>query len=351
MGLLHPILLVPADIMTRLTPHQLEAVLAHEFCDARRCHNLTAAIHMIVEAVFWFHPLVWWIGSRLVEERERACDEEVLRRGTDPQIYAEGILIICKSYLESRLYPVSGVRGSNLKKRIETILTGRIPSGLSSIRKVALVATGLAALVAPVVVGLVHTPPIQAQSQPPGRNALRAPRVARDPSGNPSAYLNALGSVAAFYTVTVKPRVDGQLMSVYFKEGDLVEASQIVGVHRPAPLSNPTRSRRRPANPRRGTTRRRHERPKRDSQTATGQITRLEGSIQADQANVDSASLAVEAWNRDDTAKIATGRLTAVDKRIDQTTRTPKLKAVFDNKDGKLFPNQLVLVRLFLNGQ
>lgn len=80
-------------------------------------------------------------------------------------------------------------------------------------------------------------------------------------------------------------------------------------------------------------------------------VTQLEGSIQADQANVDSASLAVEAWNRDDTAKIATGRLTAVDKRIDQTTRTPKLKAVFDNKDGKLFPNQLVLVRLFLNGQ
>jgi beta-lactamase regulating signal transducer with metallopeptidase domain len=34
---------------------------------------------MAVEAVFWFHPLVWWIGSRMVEERELACDEEVLR--------------------------------------------------------------------------------------------------------------------------------------------------------------------------------------------------------------------------------------------------------------------------------
>ena len=38
--------------------------------------QLSASIHMVVEAVFWFHPLVWWIGARLVEERERACDEE-----------------------------------------------------------------------------------------------------------------------------------------------------------------------------------------------------------------------------------------------------------------------------------
>ena len=56
---------------------------------------------MVVEAVFWFHPLVWWIGARLVEERERACDEEVLRRGNEPHVYAEGILNVCKFYLES----------------------------------------------------------------------------------------------------------------------------------------------------------------------------------------------------------------------------------------------------------
>ena len=36
---------------------------------------------MAVEAIFWFHPLVWWLGARLMEEREHACDEEVLREG------------------------------------------------------------------------------------------------------------------------------------------------------------------------------------------------------------------------------------------------------------------------------
>jgi bla regulator protein BlaR1 len=53
----------------------MEAMLAHELCHVRRRDNLTSAMHMVVEVVFWFHPLVWWIGVRLMEERERACDE------------------------------------------------------------------------------------------------------------------------------------------------------------------------------------------------------------------------------------------------------------------------------------
>jgi bla regulator protein BlaR1 len=81
---------------------------------------------MIVETVFWFHPLVWWIGARLVEEREQACDEAVLSLGREPLDYAEGILTVCKSYVESPSSLVSGVTGANLTKRIHAILTGRI---------------------------------------------------------------------------------------------------------------------------------------------------------------------------------------------------------------------------------
>ena len=39
---------------------------------------------------------VWWIGARLIAERERACDEEVVRRGCDPEAYAKGILNVCR---------------------------------------------------------------------------------------------------------------------------------------------------------------------------------------------------------------------------------------------------------------
>jgi len=70
-GIRKPILLLPEGILNRLPPEQLQSILAHELCHVRRRDNLTAAIHMMVESIFWFHPLVWWIGARLVEERER----------------------------------------------------------------------------------------------------------------------------------------------------------------------------------------------------------------------------------------------------------------------------------------
>jgi uncharacterized protein (TIGR03435 family) len=163
-GLFRPILLLPADIVERLKPCQLEAVLAHELCHVRRRDNLTSAAHMIVEAVFWFHPLVWWIGARLMEERERACDEAVLSLGSEPRDYAEGILNVCKGYLESPLSCVSGVTGSDLKRRIQEILTGRVARDLNSAKKLALTAAGVAALLVPIGVGVIGAPHIRAQS-------------------------------------------------------------------------------------------------------------------------------------------------------------------------------------------
>ena len=71
-GIFRPVLLVPEGITDRLSPEQLRAILAHELCHVRRHDNLLAAFHMAIQAVFWFHPLVWWIGARLIEERERA---------------------------------------------------------------------------------------------------------------------------------------------------------------------------------------------------------------------------------------------------------------------------------------
>jgi len=81
-GILRPVMLLPEGIFDRLTAAQLKGVVAHELCHIHHRDNLIAATHMFVESVFWFHPLVWWIGKRMVEERERACDEEVLRLGS-----------------------------------------------------------------------------------------------------------------------------------------------------------------------------------------------------------------------------------------------------------------------------
>ena len=165
-GLFHPVLLLPEGIIERLTPPQLDAVLAHEPCHVRRRDNLTAAIHMIVEAVFWFHPLVWWIGVRLVKERERACDEEVLRLGSKPQVYAEGILSVCKFYVESPLTCVAGVTGANLRKRVELIMRNHVGTPLNLWRKLLLTTAGVVALAVPIVFGLEHATPILAEAHP-----------------------------------------------------------------------------------------------------------------------------------------------------------------------------------------
>jgi len=60
-------------------------------------------------------------------------------------------------------------------------------------------------------------------------------------------------------------------------------------------------------------------------------------------------TLPVDAWDRTQTKKLASGKLESVDNQIDTTTGTVKLRALFDNKDGSLFPNQFVNTRLLLN--
>jgi uncharacterized protein (TIGR03435 family) len=181
-GFLRPVLLLPEGIAKSLTPPQLEAVLTHEQSHVRRRDNLTSAIHMLVEAVFWFHPLVWWIGAKLVEERERACDETVLARGNEPSVYAEGILNVCKSYLESPLRCVSGVTGSDLKKRIRAILSDRVAGDLNFARKLALAIAATSALALPILVGAIAAPSLRAQSADANRPQFDVASIKRHPA-------------------------------------------------------------------------------------------------------------------------------------------------------------------------
>jgi bla regulator protein BlaR1 len=162
-GIISPVLLLPEGISGRLTPDQLDAVVAHEICHVRRRDNLTFAIHMVVETFFWFHPLVWWIRTHLLEERERACDEAVLQFGHKGEVYAEGILNVCKFYIEPPLACASVLSGTSLKKRITRIMSQ--PSGvrLTLRGKMLLAASGFVTLAVPVGLGLLFALPISGQ--------------------------------------------------------------------------------------------------------------------------------------------------------------------------------------------
>jgi bla regulator protein blaR1 len=153
-GISHPVLLWPEQISRYLEDRHVEAILAHEVMHVRRWDNLISTIHMLVEAIFWFHPLVWWLGARLVEERERACDEAALELGNDCHTYAESILKTCKFCIGLPLPCVSGVTGADLKRRIMHIMTQPAPRKPDLPGKALLALAALGAIAAPVLFGL-----------------------------------------------------------------------------------------------------------------------------------------------------------------------------------------------------
>jgi bla regulator protein blaR1 len=185
-GIINPVLILPEGITDRLTPAHLKSVIAHELCHVQRKDNLTAAIHMAVETIFWFHPFVWWIQTRLVSERERACDEAVVNAANNPQIYAEAILNVCRLYIESPLRCVSGVTGANLKKRIRTIVSGRVAGDLNFARKFALAIAAVATIAPPIFVGLIGVPSTRAQSAARSQFEVISIKPDRSENGNVS---------------------------------------------------------------------------------------------------------------------------------------------------------------------
>jgi|HubBroStandDraft_4_1064222.scaffolds.fasta_scaffold17659_4 TonB family protein len=234
-GIFRPVLMWPEGISGRLEDAQLDAILAHEVQHVRRHDNLAAAIHMGVEAIFWFHPLVWWLGARLVEERERACDEEVLELGSERQIYAEGILKVCEFCLASPLACISGVAGGDLKKRMVHIMTERILQKLDFGRKLVLGAAGLAAAATPIVFGLATATHAVSPAASAVAQQSEQPAAAHASVHASKEEMNALvlkRIPPEYPQAAKKAHIQGQviLRAIISKDGD-VENLQIVSGH------------------------------------------------------------------------------------------------------------------------
>ena len=479
LGIARPAIVLPGD-WRRWDGAKLDAVLAHERSHIRRRDPAVQLLSAIHRALLWHSPLSWFLHRRIVRVAEEASDDAAVAVTTDRSQYARAFYaeVLLDFMRRSGGAQVRGAiwqgvpmaRYGRADERIHRILDGTALSrGVTrwsaaailvlgaplaylaaaqpqsarqaQVAPLAQAATDLGtAIKAPVLDALPVKPSgqnsgeVSAAGFPGGR--LLAPQVAVQsaPAARPAPVpvsLNGLGNVVAFYTVTVKPRIDGQLMSVSFNEGSLVQAGQVLASIDPHPYQiqlaqaegQLIRDQATLKNARADLDR--YEKlvaqnaiPKSQVDAQTAMVAQLEGILRADQANVDNAKLQlsytqvtapitgvaslrlvdpgnivhaadatgiliitqldpiavlfaipedslpevrarlresasppVEAWKRDNTAKIATGHLTAVDNQIDQTTGTVKLKAVFDNKDGALFPGEFVIVHLLLNGK
>lgn len=262
------------------------------------------------------------------------------------------------------------------------------------------------------------------------RGAITIPVVvATATKGDLPVFYNGLGSVNAFNIVTVRSRIDGQLLRVSFKEGQTVKAGEVLAEIDPRPYQ--VQLEQAEGQLARDVAQQQDalvnlERykllfkegviPKQQLDTQQASVGQFDGAIQTDKATIDNAKLnlnycritapitgriglrlvdagnmvhaadanglvvitqlqpisvlfslpqdqlpvvyaklragqqlSVDAFDRDNSEKIASGKLVTIDNQIDVTTGTYKLKAVFNNEDNVLFPNQFVNVHLLVN--
>jgi bla regulator protein BlaR1 len=177
-GVIRPVLLWPERLSEKLDDLQIEAIVAHELEHIRRRDNLISTLHALVEALFWFNPAVHWMGARMSEERERACDERVIEQSAQPEKYARSILTVCAFCIESPLPCVAGVSGSDLKKRILRIMNHQSGAALTISRRVLLAGAAALAFLLPIGFGLLRgqAGPVSKSGEPNSEEHRDLPR-------------------------------------------------------------------------------------------------------------------------------------------------------------------------------
>ena len=106
-GHLKPLILFPLGVINRLSPQEVEAILAHEIAHVMRHDYVFNILQSVVEALFYYHPAVWWLSSQIRNERESACDEIAIDLINSKMNYAKALVTI----QEMAYYPLSPALG------------------------------------------------------------------------------------------------------------------------------------------------------------------------------------------------------------------------------------------------
>lgn len=171
-GVLRPVVVLPASLMTGLSPAQLEGILLHELAHVRRHDYLVNLLQGVVETALFYHPAVWWVSGVVRREREHLCDDAAVAALGDPMPYARALLALEERRQAPR--PALSAKEGNLMNRIARVLSPKpAPVRLSPL------APSLAALA---VVGLALGGVLRAEAQtaPVGKGDAQKREIAAE---------------------------------------------------------------------------------------------------------------------------------------------------------------------------
>jgi bla regulator protein BlaR1 len=157
-----PRLLFPTELLHRLDRSQLETLLVHELAHWRRRDHWTRFFELIVQGLYWWHPLTWWARGALREAEEQCCDAWVLAvlEGAD-RAYAHALLETVAFFSKTRQALPAAASGvgqlSHLKRRLTMIMHGQTSRSLTWAGSLGLLTFGLLLL-----------PALPIKAQPPG---------------------------------------------------------------------------------------------------------------------------------------------------------------------------------------
>ena len=124
-GALRPVIVLPASLVTGLTPIQLDMLLAHELAHIRRHDFLINLAQTIIDTLLFYHPAARWISNRVREERENCCDDIAIEVcGGNAKVYAETLLVLEEARPQEYTLAAAATGGS-LIKRIRRVVLGQ----------------------------------------------------------------------------------------------------------------------------------------------------------------------------------------------------------------------------------
>jgi len=126
-GWWRPVILIPVSVLAGggLTPLQLDALLAHELAHVRRHDYLVNLLQTVVETLLFYHPAVWWVSTRVREEREHCCDDLAVAACGDARVYATALLRM--EQLRAAPALALGAGGGSLLGRVRRLLAPATP--------------------------------------------------------------------------------------------------------------------------------------------------------------------------------------------------------------------------------